>query len=525
MKRNTILFVFVILFTSTIYAIGISDNDVKSILKRLDATLSERNEFIKSRQNRIDSLKIKYNDDCDKLDWLDVAMELANEYNSFNNDSALYYYSRGLEHAQKIGLDTVAVKFRLNRAMNLPLAAFIKEAVNEYENIDSVKIPEKLKELYYDAGRQMYSYISSFYRNYPEVYSEWSGKAMECQLNLINCLQPKTPKYLLNQGEYYYLIGEYSKAEAILDELLNIIPEESNLFARASHIISDIAKARGEQNKFIYYLALSAIADTKAATLEVVSLQELGSCLYELDDVQRAYNYSSIALANAVECNASMRTIQTSQAMPIIESAHKAELEASKQRIYFIVIVMAVLLIVLAGTLLFLRWEMRRLSVMRVRLEKANHVKEIYLSQFMNLCSIYMDKLHQFCQLAQRKITNGKVDELLRLTKSGKFVEEQSREFYDVFDNAFLHIYPNFVEGVNSLLKPEEQIVLGDGEKLNTDLRILAFMRLGIEESTRIAQVLNYSVNTIYTYRNKMKNRALNRETFEADVMKISSII
>lgn len=110
------------------------------------------------------------------------------------------------------------------------------------------------------------------------------------------------------------------------------------------------------------------------------------------------------------------------------------------------------------------------------------------------------------------------------MTKSGKFVEEQSREFYDTFDKAFLHIYPDFVEQVNALLKPDERIELRDGELLNTDLRILAFMRLGVDESTRIAQVLNYSVNTIYSYRNRLKNRAVNRENFENDIMKIGAI-
>ncbi len=76
---------------------------------------------------------------------------------------------------------------------------------------------------------------------------------------------------------------------------------------------------------------------------------------------------------------------------------------------------------------------------------------------------------------------------------------------------------------VNALLLPDCQIELKDGEKLNTDLRILAFMRLGIEESARIAQVLNYSLNTIYAYRNRLKARAINRDTFEADIMKIDS--
>ena len=80
------------------------------------------------------------------------------------------------------------------------------------------------------------------------------------------------------------------------------------------------------------------------------------------------------------------------------------------------------------------------------------------------------------------------------------------------------------MESVNQLLKPDEQIILNDGERLNSDLRLLAFMRLGIKEGARIAQILNYSVNTVYAYRNKLKNRAINGETFEADIMKISSI-
>ena len=134
-----------------------------------------------------------------------------------------------------------------------------------------------------------------------------------------------------------------------------------------------------------------------------------------------------------------------------------------------------------------------------------------------------MDKLNQLSNIVNRKIATGKIDDLYRLTKSGKFVEEQSREFYNVFDNAFIHLYPNFVKQVNALLRPDQQIELKDDEVLNTDLRILAFMRLGIEESARIAQVLNYSLNTIYAYRNRTKARAINRDTFEADIMKISS--
>jgi len=44
---------------------------------------------------------------------------------------------------------------------------------------------------------------------------------------------------------------------------------------------------------------------------------------------------------------------------------------------------------------------------------------------------------------------------------------------------------------------------------LNTELRIFALIRIGISENEKIAQILNYSVNTIYTYKTKIRNKSL----------------
>ena len=73
----------------------------------------------------------------------------------------------------------------------------------------------------------------------------------------------------------------------------------------------------------------------------------------------------------------------------------------------------------------------------------------------------------------------------------------------------------------NALLQDNEQIILKKDELLNTELRIFAIIRLGIDDSSKIANFLHYSINTIYTYRNKVKNRAINRENFEEEIMKI----
>lgn len=502
----------------------IGTKDVDAILRRLDSELDRRETYINDRHAFIDSLKrVVDSKGISTEDRLESMLELGDSYNALNTDSALMFYNRGHDLAASIGADSIRTRFNLRIATYLPLLAFMHEASRRFDDIDPDAIPQGLREEYYDAARQMYFYIASYYAGYPDIHDAYMKKSQDAQATLLTLLEEGSPKFMLNQGEYFLAHQQYTKAMAILLTLLEQIPEEDNLYARACHFLADISKAKGEHNAYIYYLALSAIADTRGATLEVSSLQELGRVMYLNGDVSHAYDYLSTALTEAVECNAPLRIVQSSNIFPIIESAHKAELKKSDRRIFIVILIMAVLLVGLAVTLYVLNRKKRLMDRMAIKLEEANNTKDVYISQFLSLCSIYMDKLNQFNKMVNRKITTGKVDDLLKLTKQGRYIEEQSKEFYDVFDDAFLHIYPQFVSEVNKLLRPEEQIVLREGEKLNTDLRIIAFMRLGIEESTRIAQMLNYSVYTIYTYRNKLKNRAINRDTFEEMVMKIKS--
>ena len=224
---------------------------------------------------------------------------------------------------------------------------------------------------------------------------------------------------------------------------------------------------------------------------------------------------------NVVDSRASVRLSQTSQLLTVIENDHLRQIASYRRIVTGALIILAICVIALIVTIWVLNRQLQRSDRLKHHLEESNKTKDVYMSRFLTLSSIYMDKLKQFSKLVNRKISAGQVDELVKLTKSGKFIEEQSREFYALFDEAFLHIYPNFVTDVNKLLRPEEQIAPAEGELLSSDLRILAFMRLGIDDATRVAQILNYSVNTIYAYRNKLRNRAINRDTFEADIQRI----
>ncbi|MCM1032211.1 MAG: DUF6377 domain-containing protein [Odoribacter sp.] len=513
--------IFILLVAATIFpadaALEITGDIAHRSLVELDDSLAKRQHFIDRRQsliNRlIDSMNHREPDEH-------LLFDIANHYSGFNNDSALHYFSLGY-HSEQV---KDRLPFALGTAVLLPLSGFFSPAIEIYDSIDVIGLDNNRLATYYDSGRQMYSYMAAFSAGEDQLHSQYNSKALELQRRLLDVLPKESMEYKFNLGEYYFLTGQNGKSRALLEYVMENTPVTSPLRARAAHHLSSMANDHGDENAYTYYLAQSALADLSAATREVASLQELGNHLYSKGDVDRSYYYLTEALSNAVECGAPLRMIESSRSLPIIEHAYNEQLNSKRHTIYMILAILIVVVIVLVITMIVLNHKMHRLRVLEATLRQANHIKEVYISQFLNLCSIYMDKLNQFCKIANRKITAGKVDDLYRLTKSGKFVEEQSKDFYEVFDNAFLHLYPNFVEQVNALLRPDSRIILKEGEQLNTDLRILAFMRLGIEESPRIAQVLNYSLNTIYAYRNRTKARAINRDTFEEEIMKIKSM-
>lgn len=507
-------------------SLTIGDRDVARILHRLDQELAQSDIYVAMRIHRIDSLRTRLTADSELTaeDRMSLIFQLGDCYNAYKIDTALHYYTQGLELSKSLEMDSISKRFALKRATFLPLLLFILDAQSLMDSITDAGVPQGLRVEYYDAQRQMNNYISNFFVDYQEIHEKYRKREYDMQEKLLGELDKNTAQYKLNLAEHYYYSKQFTKAISVLNELIGEIGEQNPLYARACHMMSDIYNVNDDDLGHVYYLALSAISDIRCATLEVSSLQELGGLLFKRNDVKRAHDYLSHALRNAVDCRVSLRIIQTSRALPIIENAHRAQIQAFKTRIFVVVGILAVLSLALIITLRLVYKKNLIQRRMSLRLEDANKTKDVYIAQFLNLCSTYMDKLNQFNKLVDRKISAGKSEDLLKLTKSGKFVEEQSKEFYEIFDDAFLHIYPSFVDDVNALLLPDKQLVMKEGERMNTDLRILALMRLGIEETSRIAQMLNYSVYTIYTYRNKFKSRAIDRENFEENVMRIKSI-
>lgn len=162
------------------------------------------------------------------------------------------------------------------------------------------------------------------------------------------------------------------------------------------------------------------------------------------------------------------------------------------------------------------------LSVAVNALAESNRKKERYIGYFLELCSVYIDKLESFRLNVLRKAQHGQLVEYLSNQKIMALKEVDQESLIKCFDDAFLELFPTFVEQFNAMLRPDSQIIPPNGQSLTSELRVFALIRLGIDDSAKIAEFLNYSIRTIYNYRTKInKLLVIPKDEFEKRLMQI----
>ena len=157
------------------------------------------------------------------------------------------------------------------------------------------------------------------------------------------------------------------------------------------------------------------------------------------------------------------------------------------------------------------------------KMQETNVKREALAKLYIDLCSKYIERLSKYQKLVCRKIKANQVNGLLSTMTSSRLSDEDAATFMHNFDKAFLDQYPTFITEFNSLLQPEHAIKTKNNT-LTTELRIFALVRLGVKESSEIANLLFYTPRTIYNYRSMTKNKAINKESFENDVLHLCSM-
>ena len=520
-----------------------------SLLLKLDQAIKERPIYMEQKELKLVELKRQLHRQIPDEERFAILGTLLDEYRSFNTDSALHMAEEREQIAIRLGNREYIDNARMNKADVLGMTGMYKEVMDLMRNIHIDRLPVDIHPYYYHIYRTVYGLMADYAVTAYEkkLYTELTDKYRDSLL-LVN--KDNLLIHTLIQSDQYNVRNEYDKAIRLLTDYLALQKDYEHDVAICAYTLSESYRLKGDKEKEKEYLIVSAMADMKTAVREYISLRKLAVLLYQEGDIERAYSYVKICMEDAAACNARLRKLEILEIFPIINDAYQQKTEKQQEQMKWALVSISLLSLFLVLAIFYVYKQMKKVAAARrevidankrlkelndelhlsnAQLKEANHsiaensyLKEEYIGRYMDQCSVYLEKMDNYRRSLGKIAATGNVEELYKNIKSSKFIEGELKEFYTNFDNTFLQLFPTFVEDFNALLADDEQISLKAGERMNTELRIFALIRLGITDSVKIAQFLRYSVTTIYNYRTKVRNKAAgDRDLLEQEVMTI----
>lgn len=548
MKKNCLLY---LLFFFSCHSV-LADERLDSLLNVLDKTIRNADTYVQIKEDRLRELKKEANRTVPvSVERYNLNNSIYLEYKAYSSDSALHYLNENLLLARQLNDKERELKIQLELSYLLSSIGMYMEAADILNSIDRQTLPTSLLGYYYTCYEHVYSEAGAAQPRYKMFASRYVKLSHAYRDSMEVTLDSSSATYLWLRETQLREAGKYDEAMEFSDRRLAEASFGTPQYALVAYQRFRLFESMGKKDEHLYYLVLSAISDVRSAIKEQSSLMVLAQELHSKGDLKRAYDYINFSWEISQFYKTRLRSWMNITPLSMINGNYQDIIKQQNRELLIYITCVALLALLLVVALIYIYRQMKALSIAKkglqevnerlfslneeleevnrhlrstnLELSESNLIKEAYITRFFKLCSVYVDRLQAYRKLVNKKLQRGQVAELLKMTHlSNDIVTVEVQELYANFDSAFLHLFPNFVESLNELLLPEEQIVLKPDELLNTELRIFALIRLGIKDSSQIAELLHYSVNTIYNYRSRVKTKArVSRDDFEDLVAKI----
>lgn len=504
-----------------------ASNETPLLLSSLDEKLASRQKFLELKLKRIDSLtRLCRGADPERL--FGLYDQLQDEYKSFRYDSAFRYVTAMNVLAPKLHDYHQLAHARILMAFTLLSSGLFKESLDTLNGIQISKCNKKLQQNFFSVTARTYYDLADYDNDdhFAVIYRRVGNQFLDSAIALT---MKDSADYWSAIGLLRMKTGDFQGAADAFNFLLSRFSIPDHQYAIATSSLGYIYTILNRENEAIDMLIRAAIADVESSTRETVALRNLAVLLMKKGDIDRAYRYIKIALEDATFYNARHRKVEIGAVLPIIEGERLKSLEQQKNKISQYAIFLSLLSTLVFTFFLIIFFQLRRikkvrnilqetnasLQEMNRKLSESNLIKEEYIGYFFTVNSEFIDKLENYRKAIHRKTTARQFEDIANVISSADLKKERENLFVN-FDKIFLKLFPRFIEEFNAFFGEDDKVQLKHDELLNTDLRIYALMRLGITDAEKIARFLGYSVNTIYTYRTRIKNKiSRNKDTFE----------
>lgn len=552
--KKILSLVYILCFSALTSSFAQNKN-IKDLYEQLDQAIEQSQYYINQKESRITKIKKQSRQGHTPPQLLTAYYKLYEEYQTYKSDSSIYYIHQAIDLAKRNNMKSDITKLRSLLALQYSTTGAFTEALHVLQSIDKKTLNNSNKKDYYIAFYHVYGELGFTNINIDTELSQEFYSKQDCYRDtLFSILSPNSEDYLMRKEVLLTSQNKLKEALKINDIRLSKCKKGSHEYGIVAYYRYLIYRSLKDEDMVKYWLLQSAICDVKCAINDQASLWILAEILSKEKDVERSYKYINFSWnANKRFCTR-IRSWQISPVLGTIDHNYQAELKKANHRLIFAIICVSLLVIALALLTFYVNKQKSYLSKARNELKKtntqleelnnklsstngmlkasndklneSNGVKEEYIGQFLGACSHYIDKLDKMRLNVNKMVKNKQYNELYSMTKSSEVKEQELEELYANFDKVFLNLFPNFVEDLNGLLKEECQIHLSSPNKLSAIVRVFALIRLGIDDSTKIAEFLHYAVNTIYNYRAKLRNGALNdRNEFEKKVRELGTLM
>ena len=518
----------------------------KGPFARLDSLIAVQPHIVAEKETRLAQMKADLAAETTVLGRYGIMRRLYEEYAAYQYDSAYAYVSQCISLAQAMGDAARLNESRLNLAHILSTACLMEQARQTLAQIDTTQLTPDQFITYYRTRTDLLIYQAEYMQG--TRYADEAVRQLIAVRQRVAALDgPKdNVSYLITRAESLADGGNQQQAIDLLATLLPRYKSGDRMYSIITSTMSFHYSQLDDRDKQMEYLIKSAESDLEGCIRENTSLRAIADRLFDEGDIDRAYRYMRVAVDDANFYGTRLRNIQASGIVPKILNAYQTKQEQGNRKMMWLlgVISLIALLMVVGVVAIYqllkryrrlneqkkaineqlrqvngqLHYTVEQLHESNALLQEREKLKEEYIARFLALSSRFIDRGEEQRKALYRLYRDRKTEELARELKSTHSGNENAQLFYENFDNAFLNIFPNFVDEVNKLLQEGGKIEVKQGKRLTTESRVLALIRIGITDNQSIANILRASLTTIYTYRSKLKARALDKDSFETQV-------
>ena len=531
-----------------------------SQIEKLDSIISQREKIKNEKEARLNELKKIYEDSKSPVSGLEILDKIYEEYYTYSYDSAMYYADKELRLATESGDDEYKNKALLHKALLNTKGGYFPEAERILTGIDTTTLSKENLNQYYTSLFWLNLYLGDFTKD--QSLKPILRKKMEESLKgIVDNTQPGTTEYFFNLAERLK-ISENNRDSAFVyyNKVIEEAPENSKIYASSAYSLAEHYKLKGEYKEYKDWLIKAAISDISTPLKENLALQELAMLLYDEDkgELERSTNYMAVAWDDALFYGNNMRIVDISRKLPYLFPVYLDSIKEKEHRSVMALIIVSVLLLVMIGMFALIHKKNKQLNQQRDelhnqsdnlkalnsqlsdlnenlsvtnqkliesndRLHGINIRRESLAKIWIDICAAHLYKMKSYKIMVRQKVKAHLANDLLNNSAFKPIDEEDAQAFLARFDKAFLDLYPDFISEVNGLLKEDSRFVIKTPNTLNTELRICSLIRLGVKDSSEMADLLFASSQTIYNNRTKLRNKAKEKDGFEEKIRELST--